>query len=464
MKKILALLAALVFVFALAGCGEYTPPENPPGGNKPPVVDPDPGGDPNPGGDEETPFTVTLTYNSLGFDPGSGVQALWYEIGGNGIYRSAFDENGVAKCEGLDGDYRVTLSAIPDGFTYDPNDEKHIATNENKDISIPLYRLTPTTGGGTHIYYDIITLNTIGAYRATLTSRDQVIYYQYAPQVSGEYSMTSIIDITANVINPILDIYNGNTQFKVFSETRDGGGYSNTFTKNFQWQMLIDQKYIGGIFAFAIRADALSDDAFPVNIDFILDKDGEYRVEEKTYTPVPVTEEFISVPNPASGMTFNYAAALNPVGNRFLLDASCFKLYPKADGGDGYYHFYDEDTKEYGARLYVKISSGSAVMDAFTNPLVNKRVKGKDYNAMIEAYAAHCNSTGVYPVTEEIKIFLEDYANAQQLFRDGDGWAETEARYDSTLVNQWLFPCGFYTTGGAYRPTGGGTITDLIYS
>ena len=85
MKKILALLAALVFVFALAGCGEYTPPENPPEGNKPPVVDPDPGGDPNPGGDEETPFTVTLTYNSLGFDPGSGVQALWYEIGGNGI-------------------------------------------------------------------------------------------------------------------------------------------------------------------------------------------------------------------------------------------------------------------------------------------------------------------------------------------------------------------------------------------
>lgn len=462
MKKILALLAALVFVFALAGCGEYTPPENPPGGDKPPVVDPDPGGDdPNPGGDEEEPFTVTLTYNNLGYDPGSGVQALWYEIGGNGIYRAPFDENGVAKCEGLDGDYRVTLSAIPDGFTYDPNDEEHIATNENKDISILLYRLTPTTGGGTHIYYDIITLNTIGAYRATLTSREQVIYYQYAPQVSGDYSMTSMIDITANVINPILDIYNGNSQHKVFSETRDGGGCSNTFTKNFRWQMLIDRKYIGGIFAFAIRADALSDDAFPVNIDFILDKDGEFTEPATEYTPVPVTEEFITVPASASGMTFNYAAALNPVGNRYLLDGSYFKLYPKSEGGDGYYHFYDKDTEEYGARLYVKIDAASAVMDAFTNSLVNKRVSGKDYNAMIEAYAANCNNNGVYPVTEEIKGFLMDYANANRLFNDGDGWAETTARYDSTLENQWLFPCGFYTAGGAY---GRGEITDLIYS
>lgn len=462
MKKILALLAALVFVFALAGCGEYTPPENPPGGNKPPVVDPDPGGDdPDPGGDEEVPFTVTLVYNGFGYDPGSGVQALWYEIGGNGIYRSAFDGDGVAKCEGLDGDYRVTLSAIPDGFTYDPNDVKHIATNEEKDVIIRLFRLTPTTGGGTHIYNDIITLNTIGAYRATLTSRDQVVYYQYAPQVSGEYSMTSIIDITANVINPILDIYNGSTQFKIFRETRDGGGYSNTFTKNFNWQMLIDRKYIGGIFAFAIRADALSDDAFPVNIDFILQKDKEYTEEQTRYTPVPVTEEFISVPDPESGMTFNYAAVLNQVGNRYLLDGSYFKLYPKSEGGDGYYHFYDEDSG-YGERLYVKISSGSAVMDAFTNPLVSKFAKGKDYNAMIAAYAENCNSTGVYPVTEEIKGFLTDYANAQQLFRDGDGWAETEARYDSTLENQWLFPCGFYTTGGAYGR--GGTITDLNYS
>lgn len=451
MKKFLALLAALVLVFALSGCGEYTPPEEKPV-TPPPIIDDDPGNNDDPDPDDD-PFTVTLTYNGVGYNPGSGVYALWNEIGGNGIYRTAFDENGVSRAEGLDGDYRVTLSAIPEGFTYDPNADEHIATNFERNISIILYPLTQTTGGGTHIYTDIITISTIGAYRATLTSRNQVIYYQYAPQTSGDYSMTSMIDITANVLNPILDIYDGSTQYKVFRETRDGGGYSNTFTKNFRWEVGLDRGFIGNIFAFAIRADALSDEAFPVNIDFILDKDDEFSgAKPIEYVPVPVEEEFITVPNRSATMTFNYAVVLQP--NK-LLDASLFEL-----GEDGYYRF-----KDGGERLYVKVNSSTQVMDAFTNPLVNKRVKGKDYNEMVSAYASHTNSDGVYPVTEEFKNFLMDYANAQLLFNDGNGFAESSNSggpgYNSSLESQWLFACGFYTVGGTYQ--NGGKITDLNY-
>lgn len=452
MKKILALLSALalIFAFALAGCGEYTPPVE-----KPPVtVDPDPDNPDKPDNpdnpDKEEPFTVELIYEDKSFNPGKGVYALWYEIGGNGIFRAPFDSNGVAECSGLDGDYRVTLSELPAGFTYNPNIETNIADNDNKNVSIEMFALNPTTGGGTDIYTDIITLNKIGAYRATLTSREHAICFQYAPQTPGDYSITSIIDTTANVINPIIDIYGGSTQYKYFIETRDGGGYSNTFTKNFQWKIGIDRGYIGGIFAFKIHADALSDDAFPVDIDFLIGYNGEFSGEKPIeYKPVPVTEQFISVPD-AAGLTFNYVASLQPNN---LLDGSPFEL-----GEDGYYRFIDG-----GARLYVMISQASEIMDSFTDGLVNKKVKGKDYNAMVSEYDAHTNSNGVYPVTEEFKQFLTDYCNANLLFNDGNGWAETSPQhYNSTIQNQWLFACGFYTSGGAYGK--GGTIADLNYS
>lgn len=455
MKKIIALLAAFLLVFAFAGCGEYSPPEKNPGGNNPPVIT-DPENPVKPDDPEkELPFTVSLIdTDGNALSVGADVYALWNEIGGSGVYRASFDKEGVAKCEGLDGDYRVTLSSTPEGYTYNPNDDGHIATNFARDVNIILYPLTPYTGEGTDMTTDVITLSLNGAYRATLKSVNHTINFQFRPTVAGVYSITSMIDVTANVLNPLLDLYMRNSGgFNLPLGRYDSGGAANTYTKNFRWEMKIAQQYIGGVFAFAIHADALSDEAFPVNIDFILEKDGDFTEPKTEYTPVPVTENFISVPE-STGLTFNYAASLRP--NR-LLDGSLFEL-----GADGYYRF-----KDGGARIYVKVNAATQVMDAFTYELVNKRVKGKDYNAMIDAYAAHTNSDGVYPLTEEFKAFLMDYANAQRLFNDGDGFAEDSLYgpgYNSTLEDQWLFACGFYTSGGAYRIDGsGGTITDLNY-
>ena len=242
----------------------------------------------------------------------------------------------------------------------------------------------------------------------------------------------------------------------MFLETRDGGGYSNTFTKNFRWEIGLSSDEVGNTFGFVIRTDSLNDDAYPVTIDFILEKDGTFTgAKPIQYVPVPVTEQFIEVPD-SDGKTFNYAARLKPYNE---LDSSLFRLYSKAEGGDGYYHFYDNETGTYGATVYAKVSAGSEVMDAFTNPLVSKTANGRDYNNLVAQYASHCNNDGVYPVTEELKSWLNDYANAQYLFNDGNGIAEIYSHYNSTLEDQWLFACGFYTTGGRYE--NGGLITDI---
>ena len=360
----------------------------------------------------------------------------------------------MAQISGLDGDYTVTLSTVPKGFTYDPNSDDLIATNDNKEVTINLLPLTSTSSSGSS--FDSgkrINLTEIGAYRATLTSPNQQLHYFYTPSASGVYSIVSLIDVTANVVNPILDIYNVNAGgFTLFSETRDGGGSENTYTKNFKWEMNLAGESVGSPFGFIIRADSLNADAFPVDIDFYIDKDGEFIGDKTEYVPVPVNEEFKETPDSSS--SFKYIAREN---SQWILDESLVRFNEEI----GYYCMYDEATADFRRYsdgtpviLYVKITQRTEVIaDAFTFDLVRKKINGKDYENMVESYAQYCNSDGVYAVTEEFKAFLNDYANSQLLFNDGNGMGETfneENRnnepigYSSTLSAQWLFACGYY--------------------
>ena len=78
----------------------------------------------------------------------------------------------------------------------------------------------------------------------------------------------------------------------------------------------------------------------------------------------------------------------------------------------------------------------------------------EDYSAFIESYAAYIhqetNPDGVYPVTEELRIFLQKFAISGRYFMDGNGWAETSAeselgyRIYSSEKDQWLFACCYY--------------------
>ena len=458
MKKILVILLALLMVLGLAGCGEYKPPVG--GGTDGPGEE-EPGGD-KPGKPDEPDgnvFTVALYeyYNGNKTRPYTRnvkFNALWHDIESSAIYRSEF-KDGVASAEGLDGDYKVTLSALPDGYAYDPNN--NYTDNDNRSIRVYLYPINQPSvkvkWPGTR--YDVTSINNMrGAFRATVNSADDIIRFVYTTTDYGLYSIESIIDTTANVINPIVDVYDGSSAYVNESsrDTQDSGGASNTYTKNFRYERTMSQ---GWTFYFCIRAEGLNEIAYPIDIDFILDKDGELTPDEKFET-VQATE---AKPYEFPSGTFKTVASLDETG-RNILNGKLFKLDDRKqiNGQDnpeyGHYRFYDEVTDTYGGTLFTKINqdweliatdSGTGFMDG----LVAKRFYGKNYIDMLTAYTAYTNTDGVYPVTQELKDFLMNFSIAQGYFLDGNGWVEPNKDnpngYNSSEKNQWLFPCGYYT-------------------
>lgn len=445
MKKFSLLLAALLMVlsFGLAGCAEYRPGTKPDGSTgpgqheKPPATENPP--------DEEDAFTVTLISGGKPFAPAEEIFAQWTDIDSGRIYRAPFNSFGVAKTTGLSGDFKVTLSALPAGYTYDPN--IYVSHDEDRAKEIRLYPITPTTGAGDGLYSPIM-LSSTGIYRAAFTYPGQTVYFRYKPTYTGEYSFSTLVDITDNVINPILDVHLGGSGYinPTPSEKIDTGGPENTYTKNLVWTAQLGN--VNHILEFGLRVMSMNSNPFPLTVDFILEWEGEFTggdEEIKREVVVP-TEDFVQQTVPA-GKTFNYVAYLDPVNH--LLDTDMFKLWKKQDGGDGYYHFYDEITG-YGDLIYAKINQDNEIMitekrTGFLDDLVRCYVGNKDYGSFMKAYGNYCNADGVYPVTEELQIFLQGYASGQSIFNDGNSIAEKELGYNAGEHDMWLFACGYYS-------------------
>lgn len=451
MKKILAIILTFFLAIAFAGCVDYSEPVNPnpgkpgtPSGQQPV----------NPGQNNETKkFTVKLTYLGAPFKLGEDekINARWT---GNDatFYVAEFNTEGVAEIEGLDGDYKVTLSAVPAGYTYDAN--IYSVTNDDRDVNIRLYRITETTGSGSDYYTNIINLTTTGVFRTTLSNPSQVVFYQYAPQQSGTYSVQSIIDVTANEINPILDVYIGTRQFKpsVPSWTQDDGSTQSSYTKNFLYSIELTSDMVGNVYAFGIRAESINGAAFPVKIDFIIERNGEFTGSDIEYSPIAPTESFKQTPEYSSD---EYGFIYAGVDNNKILDESLYKINPD----DGYYHRYDSETDAYGPILYAKLSKDNMVFSTLSGTgFLDGQLKLNCFSVehqaylnfydFINSYAEYTNSDGVYAVTAELKNFLQSYSVGQRLFNDGNGYGEKDYRgrrlLDSAEDDQWLFACGFY--------------------
>ena len=292
MKKLyLPLLLLLILSLLLSGCGEYT---------KPPVSTPitpggdDPGDPPDdPGGEEPEgePFTVSLSFGGAAFVPVQPISAQWSD--GYSYHQAAFDEYGEARITGLDGDYQVTLTGLPTGYTYNPNIYR--ANNDNRHVTIELYQLGSTRKDGSDLYNKVIALQSMGVYRATLPAdgskvnpamhenvkKGQMIFFQFVPKHAGTYSIESWMDITANLVNPIIEVYHGSSAYKTYGYAVDGGGVEGNYTKNFRCEVDVDDEQIGMVFAFGIRVTSKID-VFPVTVDFSLQYEDSYDV---TYKP-----------------------------------------------------------------------------------------------------------------------------------------------------------------------------------
>lgn len=458
-KRILSILGTALLAAAFAGCGTYTPPDNPDDPDNPdtPIIKPDPV---NPA---EDVFKVSLVWNGNPFTQSNyagltGIQAQWTDVETNEIFRAAFDKNGVAKSPDLDGDYRVTLVNLPDGYTYEPN--IYEANNDFKEVTVSLYKITPLSARlkapsvEDTFYYRI---NSIGAYRVKLENEADKIFFQFMPSVNGKYTVTSMVDVTANEVNPLLDLHFGNPQYinPEVAKKQDDGGSENSYTKNFKMEYTISPDEVGNVMWFRLYSTCRNDgeNAYPLYVDFILDRDGDFASRYDAAEEILPTEKFGEVSgdilNPAG--TFVFCAKRPGVVNR-KLDQRMVKLYD-----DGYYYYYDSLTDTRLERVYAQLRRRTEVTDEsfYSGPhmrlyyLVGADGVAKNYEEFIRGangYGAHCNADGVYPVTEELKVFLQTFSVTQRYFNDGNGWAEIEAKYNSDEDSQWMFACGYYAT------------------
>ena len=444
MKKFLLIILSLIIAVLFAGCSFVTTPDDSangkPDNNLPDNVE-----------DEGTVFKVTLIYENAPFYPMETMRAQW--TGEDGVYDAEFNVFGVAQITGLDGDYRVTLSNVPTGYTYDPNN--HYADNYNTDITIEILKLNPWGPGSGTNTLSAIEVRQLGTYRASLTERNQWIYFKYRPLAAGVYSIQSWVDIVANEVNPILERYNANSGgWSEWIRRSDSGGSASSFTKNFRMDISIsaaeipsDEGQDGNIWLFAIHADVANEVLYPVIIDFTIKFEDDYFFKENNYELVEANGPFADgewwANHPITGNTFRYVfedtdkamSTSHPLGEIML------------NAADGFYHFYNKETGTFGDILYVKLTQPNLFIDAengFVSVQVSSRFEGKDYSEFLITYTNFCREAdGIHPVNAELQKFLQLYAIGQQLFDDGDGYAENLG-YNSSEDNMWLFAVGYF--------------------
>ncbi|MGN1373345.1 MAG: hypothetical protein ACI4VK_04785 [Candidatus Coproplasma sp.] len=518
LTALICIILSVICVFGVVftGCAEYNPPENNGGGNT--VID-DPDDPENPSDENTNDFTVQLlikpsskadwqnfTYEYYeGSDGNNGVheqswikwetiRVQWTNLETGARHFSTLNEDGKATCAGLDGDYKVTIINVPTGFTYDPN--INYADNISKETKIDLYKIQKVISVQTlkyisaEIYYEVNVVESTGAYRAVLENKEDKIMFAYHPRSQGTYSLTSLVDVTANKINPKLAVYGGmlGTHIAEKIATKDDGGSENTYTKNIYWEYNISVDETKGSNAFFFELSSTSvdgDNSYPITVDFLIQRDGDYTRTDLSTTVEP-TEDFSKTPAKPEG-TFTWAA-LNTVTDGLIVSSkkvilntepgrlasylqagATFEMGEQATLNDGYYYFYtyNEATNTYTLtdRLYAVVNKANDVFDLGNSQLWSVRYLQDsensslfyNYTQFLSIYQEHCNSDGAYPVNEELAKFLQNFCVHNRLFNDGNGAAETvrvtytdangvthTGGFNADEKGMWLISCGYY--------------------
>lgn len=430
----------------------------------------------------EDSYTVRLTYQGAQFNPssmGAGTYVQWTGITETGdvtgFQTAEFNKDGIAYLNGLDGEYRVTLQNLPEGYAYNPN--LYVASGSSRHVEIEIYPIIKTTKSGADLYNNIIKINKEGVYRVNITKaypKEKGVYYEFTPPTNGLYSVQSIVDVTQDAINPIAEIYTGTFASKHYSHTCDDGvEFENgSYTKNFYFEGDATEEQSGHVvIPFAVRATAKNGE-FPITVDFLVTREDDF---EDPHSPAELiyAKELPSEKAPEGVGTWTYAETKK--NGSWVFDGANY-VYNEEDG------FYHVGTKD-GPYLYVTLSvpdrflppytpPGSSVSYpvAFTTiesiaPTAYLRVAELDretgertgrlihYKPMIEQdYAGVCNSEGRCLVTKELQWFLQELCESNAYFNDGFGWVETyspsvtDGNYSVSALedDQWLFACGYY--------------------
>lgn len=363
--------------------------------------------------------------------------------------------SGVATAN-LDGDYKVTLQNIPEGYTYNPN--IYYVTNRRPTVTVQVYKLNKQMDTGESLYDTIIEVSKTGAYRALIEDRDDTVFFQFQPVLNGYYTIESCVDTTFNEVNPFMDIYFGNVAAKYYERTLDDGSdYCDTYTKNFSYTIKRSQDEVKSVFAFGIRASHKTNQ-FPTYVDFIISRGEDYERPSSEGKLIMPTEDFGKAQTTITWETGTWTWAENWTSDsKAMFDEDNFILHT-----DGYYHLKDFTTGGVSdKKLYVMISKSISERPFLnyqesevnlkvlaecsgppTDPL--KNIGGYKYNSFVIEYSHYTNADGVYPATKEMRDLLQNFAIAQRYFADGQGTFETANRVYAEEDDQWLFACGYY--------------------
>ena len=361
MGKTIRILIALLLVFSLTACDAITEFNQGQQQTRPTLIE----ATVPPEVPEEELFSVTLRLNGEPIDQNPAFYAMFLNMeifaqwkDDFSCYIAKFDETGVAKAAGLDGTYAVTLSDVPDDYIYDVN--IYEASNDERQIVIDLYRLydaeAQSYAEGSGVYYPYVKeFSYEGVYEVQIDSPDDIVYCRYMPGRNGVYVIESWESTADDLINPKVDVWNGSVAAAWYSHTLDDGGSSSQsgYTTNFKYEASVDESELGNVFIFGVRATT-RDGVYPIKVKIAIRRVGS--LAERYYRETMLPQELI---RQASGGTGAMLEVGSNTAGRFLYDNDLCRLWPVAEGGDGYYHLYDAQlyasTGGWGPTLYANV-------------------------------------------------------------------------------------------------------------
>lgn len=418
MKKFFLSLLTVFLALCLTACGVYTE------GN----LDHGKGGSTST--KKEDYFTITLQYEDQSL-PDAGISTEGMEVqltDGYSYYETEVGEDGVARLPEVEGSYNVTLTGIPDGYTYNPNVYK--VSNAMPSIIVDLYKiLRPTNASkvnGTTRYNQngknsCYTISEAGIYRVTLKDANTTIYYEYRPPKSGSYGIESICSTAVNKINPKAGIYIGTFAWKPSAPNYvlDAGGQTSTYTKNFKYDVQLTDDMVGNVFTFAVSAKE-KNGQYPITVDFAVVRVGEFTLETKNALLIVPSEipqdtdsaeytDFIAKHHTANvGKTWTYPETeLNGVkvfdGSRFYLSSYDGYYHVDLDGDDVNGEKTDDAQTGADPILYAQVSQASRFLDPLNTveDAGNKNLTIGDinYKLFVEGFSS-CVSKGYFCVSD----------------------------------------------------------------
>lgn len=480
---IFVIITALCIIFS--GCS-YTYSKTPAGSNSGNSGNNSQGGVEKP--DNLSTFVAYLVKeNGQPYTPpkGTTVSVTWLSYDGAALSKPAtVDENGKAVCtDKLDGEYFITIDGLPSIVGYNPN--IYSADNLHPETTITIFNVVETYvrypgKGVTSAPDSVITFQlSTPYYRFKFTEDNQVIWCRLGPlsgaNALGKYEIESMCNIYNNEANPEFSYFNGSAQFvndKYPLATIGTGGVCSSFTKNFFYVFNHATTQEGEYYYyFSLKCEKRKTESYPIYLDLHIRKvptEAEdlnrptlYVGEENFYDENGVLKDFgISrgsnlVATSGNLMDYNFKIDEDGYYRQVNEDGTLGNyVFTKIIGGnpviaDGGWQKGEVSVKDYVSQLdYTFLLRGlsttlaSSYIDnpdnpnAFTEeemaPILEKRI----------AYFDYCNAKDVdfYPVTAELKSYLQHYCTGQLIFCDGESLFEEDG-YISDHESMWKIFC-----------------------